>query len=253
MHSNILQCFALTMDAEGANRVSRVKSDPGNWSGGKVGSGTLIGTQWGVSAPVAIAHGLTIGKIQPEQAYSLVYEPGYWTPMDADALPAGLDLNVVDDAYNAGVGNARKLYGKVRAKGLKTPDAQISAFAAARLGFLRSLRTWNTFGKGWAARVARMETEGHKMAKTSAPMVQAHADAAQAKASSAVRKAVALPAVSGGAAVATPNDALQSIPWEAGLAAGIVLTVIVGILLWQRHAQATRAEALQSLASELKK
>lgn len=91
----------------------------------------------------------------------------YMDPIRFDALPSGLDYAMADYAVNSGPSRAvRELQRIVGAQadgvmGAKTL-AVVARFGAPdlvlilcerRMAFLRSLKTWATFGKGWKARV----------------------------------------------------------------------------------------------------
>lgn len=105
-------------------------------------------------------------KLRIEDAV-LVYRRFYWDKVEGDLLPIGLDYAVVDYAVNSGVSRAAKaLQGVVGASrdGVIGPKTIAAARAAGvfatietlcdqRMGFLRSLRTWGTFGRGWTRRV----------------------------------------------------------------------------------------------------
>jgi lysozyme family protein len=80
-----------------------------------------------------------------------LYRARYWDAIGGDSLPAGLDLAVFDLAVNSGVGRARRM---LKALPAGAPDARIKALCAARPAFLRWLKTWPVFGRGWARRVA---------------------------------------------------------------------------------------------------
>jgi lysozyme family protein len=97
-----------------------------------------------------------------------IYRRKYWDVVRGDDLPAGLDLVAFDGAVNSGpsrgarwlqVGvGAASLDGKVgpitieRARAVNAASA-IEAATIARLTFLRGLKHWPTFGKGWQRRV----------------------------------------------------------------------------------------------------
>lgn len=114
-----------------------------------------------------------------DEMVATIYRNGYWDRLRADDLPAGLDLVAFDAAVNSGVvRGARWLQSALGA----TPDGMIgpgtlaiarraSAPEAirralqARRSFLASLNTWSIFGRGWAARLARLEATALTMAK----------------------------------------------------------------------------------------
>lgn len=98
-----------------------------------------------------------------------IYRRQYWDAVRCDDLPPGVDYAAFDYAVNSGPGRAAKdLQRTVGA----SPDGSIGANTIAavmasgtpavvaarlcdrRLTFLKGLKTWATFGKGWARRVA---------------------------------------------------------------------------------------------------
>lgn len=97
----------------------------------------------------------------------LIYRANYWSRLKCDDLPAGVDYAVMDFAVNSGVSRAA-IYlqeivgvapdGKIGPLTLQAVAkwdsvALIEALCAKRMGFLKRLSTWPTFGKGWSARV----------------------------------------------------------------------------------------------------
>jgi lysozyme family protein len=151
--------FLATMKWEGGETLSLDRADPGNWTGGRVGAGALKGSKWGVSAS---AHPtLDIASLTIDDALK-IFVDGYWNAIDADAMAGGVDHCVSDDAYNSGPGAALRRYRRCVAVG--DAMATIRAHSLARLSFLRSLRVWRSFGRGWAARVAGVEAESVVMA-----------------------------------------------------------------------------------------
>jgi len=108
-----------------------------------------------------------------------IYETEYWDRIRGDDMPTGLDLVVFDAAVNSGVGQAGKWlqqalgpsYGGLRdgvigkqtlqaVAGVNDLDSLISAYCSRRLATLQRLKTWNTFGKGWHARIANVQKAG---------------------------------------------------------------------------------------------
>ena len=159
---NRLPSFLATMVWEGSAHLSLIRSDPGNWTGNRVGIGQLKGTKWGVAAGSHPT--LDIAALTSEQALE-IFVRGYWAPLNGDSLAIGLDHCVSDDGYNAGPAAARRRLGKIahRSAGVSVA-ADIHAYTRLRLSFLEALRTWKIFGRGWAARCAGVEAEAIRMA-----------------------------------------------------------------------------------------
>lgn len=102
-----------------------------------------------------------------EQA-AKVYRAQYWNAVQADELPSGIDYAVFDIAVNSGPSRAIRILqeavgatidGKIgpatiAAAQKADPIHTINVITAIRMDFLRSLRTWDTFGKGWSRRVS---------------------------------------------------------------------------------------------------
>lgn len=102
-----------------------------------------------------------------------LYKRKYWDAVRADDLLAGVDYAVFDVAVNSGPGRAIKLlqscvgatpdggFGSITMaltkKAEQDPKALIELYCAKRLEFLQSLRTFETFGKGWSRRVAEVK------------------------------------------------------------------------------------------------
>jgi len=102
----------------------------------------------------------------PKEHVQKIYKTGYWDAVRADELPAGVDFCVFDWAVNSGPRRAAKALQKAAgatvdgAIGPMTVAAVNAADAAQiiedvtkeREEFYRSLRTFDTFGKGWLRR-----------------------------------------------------------------------------------------------------
>lgn len=100
-----------------------------------------------------------------------IYRKKYWRAngLDCDDLPAGVDDTLFDYRVNSGVGRADKVLrrvcgladgasnrGLLAALGEREPAAVIETVNDERLKFLRSLKTWPVFGRGWNARVVEV-------------------------------------------------------------------------------------------------
>ena len=102
----------------------------------------------------------------PDEHVQLIYKQGYWDKVKGDELPSGVDFCIFDWAVNSGPSRAAKALQKAvmaaqdGAIGPKTLEAVkeysaediIEAVTKEREAFYRSLRTFNTFGKGWLRR-----------------------------------------------------------------------------------------------------
>lgn len=121
-------------------------------------------TNYGITIATARANGYT-GSMRtiPMSVVEAIYRKKFWKSAqgNCDDLPAGVDLVVFDYAVNSGPGRAWQFY---KANKAATPADTISKLCAARLAFLRSLKTWPTFGKGWSTRVAHVRALAMKMA-----------------------------------------------------------------------------------------
>lgn len=158
-----LEFFDRLIGSEG--KFTKDSRDPGNWTGGRVGAGKLVGTKYGIAAST-YPH-LDIESLTLEDAKG-IYWLDWWQRLGADQMPAAVAYQVWQFAVNAGMGTARR--GLQAAVGV-AQDGQIgpltlAAVAAAdvndillrfnafALDHYTSLSTWPTFGKGWARRVA---------------------------------------------------------------------------------------------------
>ena len=99
---------------------------------------------------------------------SRIYRALYWNACRAGDLPSGLDLAVFDYAVNSGPDRAIRTLqaalgvvvdGQVGPLTIAAADKVnaariINIICDRRLGFLRALKTFPTFGRGWTSRVA---------------------------------------------------------------------------------------------------
>lgn len=108
-----------------------------------------------------------------------VYKRFYWDAVQADMLPSGIDYTVADFAVNSGPSRAARHLqtalnvrsdghiGPVTIEAARKADpvAVVRAIHSSRLGFLRGLGTWGTFGRGWTRRVDDVRTVSLQMAE----------------------------------------------------------------------------------------
>ena len=129
----------------------------------------------GKSASEADMRALTQKDVQP------VYKARFWDAIHGDALPHGVDYCLFDCAVNSGPSRATKLaqyvlhqkvdgsLGKNTLAAIQKADPVefIEDYSQRRLDFLKSLPTWETFGKGWGKRVSEVELEAKVFARNS--------------------------------------------------------------------------------------
>lgn len=89
--------------------------DNGNWTGGKKGIGQLIGTNYGISAPVLkgyLKREPTVADMKSisQDAVHAIYKRGYWNTMRGDEILNQQEAESIYDAcVNMGCGQAIKL------------------------------------------------------------------------------------------------------------------------------------------------
>ena len=170
MKENFDTCFELMLSHEGGY-VDHPK-DPGGRT--NLGVTQRVWEEW-MGRPVSEKEmrALTPIMVKP------LYKRKYWDAVRADDLVAGVDYCVFDVAVNSGPGRAIKfLQGCVGVtvdggfgprtlaavkEAEKDPARLIELYCAKRLEFLQSLRTFETFGKGWSRRVQEVKDKALKM------------------------------------------------------------------------------------------
>ena len=98
-----------------------------------------------------------------------IYKAKYWDECGCDDLPSGVDYAVFDYGVNSGTGRALKVLAKF--PGL-TPAKTVAEICDERLAFLKRLKTWPTFGAGWARRVRDVKAYAIVLADRGEPVVR---------------------------------------------------------------------------------
>lgn len=107
-----------------------------------------------------------------------IYKAQYWDAVRGDELPEGLDYAVFDYGVNSGPSRAIKELQRVLGVtadgviGVQTLDAisrnsavkLIEGITARRLAFVRGLKTYSTFGRGWDRRINDVARKASKLA-----------------------------------------------------------------------------------------
>jgi lysozyme family protein len=107
-----------------------------------------------------------------------IYQAQYWDKMRCSELPAGIDYAVFDFGVNSGVSRSIKYLERIAGvpqdgraddkliRSISQMDAKlvITQLCNSRLAFLRALKTWPVFGKGWGRRVEEVRAAAAKMA-----------------------------------------------------------------------------------------
>lgn len=82
-----------------------------------------------------------------------IYYQNYWLAAKCHRLNRGVDRMVYDAAVNSGVGRSRSWL--MDAVG-GSDENTVKELHRIRLSFLKRLKTWKTFGRGWERRVNAM-------------------------------------------------------------------------------------------------
>ena len=242
--------------------LSLIRSDPGNWTSGKVGVGELRGTNYGIAAH---AHPNEDIRNLTKKRAGEIYRKKYWTVIRGNDLPVGIDLVTMDPAVNSGPSRGVRWLqeaigstpdGKMGPRTIArskevNPVPAIQKACARRMGFLRGLRTWGTFGTGWSRRVASVEAVSVRMAveadgSKARPALLAQKAKAQETANKEGAGAGAVGA--GGAGGAT----LADLPTFGLVGIGVLVLVVVVMLMGQRKHDQERVKAYQEAAEGAK-
>lgn len=161
------------------------------YEGGKVdnprdpGGRTNQGVTQAVFAAYLKAHGKPLRDVykMTNAERDDIYKSRYWDQLNADQLPPGVGFACFDGAVNSGVTQSGKwlqvalgshysgaIDGDVglltlnAVKAHPDHDLLLARMCQVRMDFLHHLRTWGTFGAGWARRVDNVKATGQAWA-----------------------------------------------------------------------------------------
>ncbi len=261
MLGNFTSCLDVTLGYEGG--WSDHPKDPG---GATMKGVTLaVYRQYRPGASKADLRAIT------EQEVGTIYRRGYWTPIKGDDLPAGIDLATFDYGVNSGVSRASKALqsvagvvqdgniGTITIGAVKQKNGKevIQHLCGKRLSFVRGLKTFSTFGKGWSRRIAEVEaravamwlTAGSVLTETARAELKQEAETATDAASVSTQRAGKAVAGGGGASVSTATLPDEPNWWLIAAIVAFALLLIVGFIARSRHNR-DRAEAYAMVAAE---
>ena len=153
MKDNFDECLKMLLHHEGG--YINHPSDPGGET--NLGVTKKVYQEWGGTKDMK---DLTVEDVAP------IYKKNYWNRCKCDDLESGVDWVVFDWAVNSGTGRSAKAIQKIcgasqdGAIGPKTlaligkqnTQYVIEEFGKIRQDFYESLKTFDTFGKGWTRR-----------------------------------------------------------------------------------------------------
>lgn len=249
------------MDRNFARALSLVLKHEGGWSdhpkdpGGATMRGVTLANFRRYVKPKATKDDLR--KITDAQI-ATVYRQFYWNAVSGAELPDGIDYAVFDFAVNSGPSRAAKYLQKVvgvaqdgkigpatiKAAKSVLPATVIHKLSDDRLAFLKRLKTWGTFGKGWTRRVQEVRAEALSLSGKPTPenptivekTVEVDRPIVPEKVETKVKeKSDWWTKITAGGGLGTIGLGwLAGMDWQAVLAGGVVLLVIILVLLLLR-------------------
>lgn len=175
MRENLQTSLRLMFGHEGGYTNNR--ADRGNWLNGQ-----LVGTKYGITGATLAGH-RNVRQVTADDVRNLtlaeaeaIYRKSYWTQSGGDLLPSGIDYMAFDFGVNSGPSRSIKTLqsvvgvaqdgivgGQTVAAVNRYPggiEKLIRDYGAARMSFLRGLKSWSDFSRGWTIRVTGVDPKG---------------------------------------------------------------------------------------------
>lgn len=264
--SNYAKCLALTLGYEGG------KDDHPKDPGGRTAYGIIqrVYDAWRQKNGLPTKDVWTISEAEK----LAIYRENYWDPLRGDELPPGLDMVTFDGGVNSGISRGAKWLqgalgitadGKVgpatiaAAEACKDRAAVVRKACASRLSFVRSLKTFATFGKGWSRRIADVEAKASAMTFDTAAAAKANAEAQARKANAGSKAKATIATLTGGSGASASLDPSTvdtsaafgaAAPWIAVAIVAALVAVAVVYAVKARNDK-HRADAYAASAAEL--
>lgn len=256
-NGNFPACLKVSLAFEGG--WSKHKDDPG----GATMKGVTIGTLRVFKPGATEADLRNISNADVER----IYRAGYWNPIKGESLPYGVDLATCDYAINSGVGRASKelqvvaavkrdgQIGNATLAAVRAMNGKsvIQKLCARRLSFVRGLKTFKTFGRGWSRRIAEVEAKGVAMWLTKGGVMTTSARKELDHESSVAKKTADRQSQGAGGVAAGSGGGLWA--FDPGwLFIGLAVVAVVGtvaVLAWRGRVNKDRAEAYTVAAASL--
>jgi lysozyme family protein len=188
-------------------------------------------------------------RAMPLDVAKRIYKSKYWDAMRCDELPSGVDYAVMDFGVNSGIARSVKFLeaiagvpvdGKpddllIRTIANMPAKSIITDLCNKRLAFLKGLKTWPTFGRGWGRRVSEVQAAALVMAGSSAPPVPIPSPVTTPKTEkpdTATKPGVRSTTL--WAQIATVITALGGALTDWRMLAVIVVAALAGYVIWER-------------------
>jgi lysozyme family protein len=232
---------ALTRLLSHEGGYSNHPSDPG----GPTNFGITIHVYRQFVNPNATAADVKAMKVSEAKS---IYRAKYWDAQRCDELPAGVDYAVFDYGVNSGIGRSKKVLQRVvgvtadgvlgpqtmRAVEAKKPSDIINGICDERIAFLKRLKTWPVFGKGWGRRVSECRSISLAMAEKPQAIPEASKNVSTGKAPKDAIPATTNGGASGIAALIAAGAAYKAgLPWW-GIALIVVAVAVVAFVAFHK-------------------